>query len=242
MFRLFHSARRAFFVFTMWLHLNEIIRNAVVIRNYSCKFSQRWWGNLLCQSAWENHGNSWLTSTKTQVSTERKIPSRARVSGSHCNSYHFIELKPKITCIMTNYNIKRLTHLTRHWTQCLINCAWVTGTVRQTSEPVLTNEAQCCSDQKHFQGLSSSVLQRIIKRREVLGTTVGCPQVTSKGKKKNLNRKMYNKTTNRMLLWYTSVKEVVCFLLRMHYCCASLNPYRVSEWDIHIQSSKKTCY
>ena len=138
------------------------------------------------------------------------------------NSYLFIELKPKTTCIMTNYNIERLTHLTRHWTQCLMNCAWVTGTVRQTSEPVLTNEAQCCSDQKHFQGLSSSVLQRIIKRREVLGTTVGCPQVTSKGKKKNLNRKMYNKTTNRMLLWYTSVKEVVCFLLRMHYCCTIL--------------------
>ena len=241
MFRLFHSARRAFFVFTMWLHLNEIIRNAVVIRNYSCKFSQRWWGNLLCQSAWENHGNSWLTSTKTQVSTERKIPSRARVSGSHCNSYHFIELKPKITCIMTNYNIKRLTHLTRHWTQCLMICAWVTGTVRQTSEPVLTNEAQCCSDQKHFQGLSSSVLQRIREGRswELLWVA---HRSQVKVKKKNLNSKMYNKTTNRMLLWYTSVKEVVCFLLRMHYCCAILNSYRVSGWDIHIQSSKQTCY
>ena len=35
-------------------------------------------------SAWENHGNSWLTSTKTQVSPERKIPSRARVSGNRC--------------------------------------------------------------------------------------------------------------------------------------------------------------
>ena len=29
-------------------------------------------GDLLCQSDWENHGNSWLTSTKTQVVTERK--------------------------------------------------------------------------------------------------------------------------------------------------------------------------
>ena len=54
------------------LHLNEIIKNAVVIRNYSRKFIQRWWGKLLCRSAWENHGNSWLTSTKTQVSTERR--------------------------------------------------------------------------------------------------------------------------------------------------------------------------
>ena len=32
----------------------------------------------------KNHGNSWLTSTKTQVSTERKIPSRAGVSGNRC--------------------------------------------------------------------------------------------------------------------------------------------------------------
>ena len=29
------------------LHLNEIIKNTVVIRNYSCKFIRRWWGNLL---------------------------------------------------------------------------------------------------------------------------------------------------------------------------------------------------
>ena len=72
------------------LHLNEIIKNDVVIQNYSCKslpFIQRW-GNLLCQSAWENHGNSWLTSTKTQVSTGRKNPSRVRVSGNRCNHYY----------------------------------------------------------------------------------------------------------------------------------------------------------
>ena len=29
---------------------------------------------LLCQSAWENHGNSWLTSTKIQVPTDWKKP------------------------------------------------------------------------------------------------------------------------------------------------------------------------
>ena len=40
-------------------------------------------------------------------------------------------------------------------------------------------------------------------------------QVTSKGLKRNLNSKMYNKTTNRMLLRYTSVKEVICFLLKV---------------------------
>ena len=60
------------------LHLNQInkIKNAVVIRNYfgkSSPFVQRL-GNLLCQSAWENQGNSWLTSTKTQVSTTKKKP------------------------------------------------------------------------------------------------------------------------------------------------------------------------
>ena len=33
--------------------------------------------------AWKNHGNSWMTSTKTQVSTGRKKPSRVRVSGGH---------------------------------------------------------------------------------------------------------------------------------------------------------------
>ena len=35
--------------------------------------------NLLCQSTWENHGNSWLTSTKTQVSTRGKKNIRGRV-------------------------------------------------------------------------------------------------------------------------------------------------------------------
>ena len=58
-------------------HLNEInkIINAVMMWNYykSLPFIQ-WWGNLLCQSAWENHGNSWLTSTKTRFNREKKPP------------------------------------------------------------------------------------------------------------------------------------------------------------------------
>ena len=59
------------------LHLNQInkIKSVVVMRNHPGTFSppfiQRR-GNLLCQSTWENHGNSWLTSTKTQVSTREK--------------------------------------------------------------------------------------------------------------------------------------------------------------------------
>ena len=57
------------------LHLNEInkIINAVVMWNY-CKSLPliQWWGKLLCQNAWENHGNSWLTSTKTQFQQGEK--------------------------------------------------------------------------------------------------------------------------------------------------------------------------
>ena len=57
------------------LHLNEInkIINAVVMWNY-CKSLPliQWWGKLLCQNAWENHGNSWLTSMKTQFQQGEK--------------------------------------------------------------------------------------------------------------------------------------------------------------------------
>ena len=56
-------------------HLNEInkIINAVMMWNYckSLPFIQ-WWGKLLCQNAWENHGNSWLTSMKTQFQQGEK--------------------------------------------------------------------------------------------------------------------------------------------------------------------------
>ena len=76
--------------FNVILHLNEMnkIKKAVVIRNYSSKsspFIQRR-GNLLCQWTWENHGNSCLTSTKTQVPTKRKNHSRVRVCGNRCNT------------------------------------------------------------------------------------------------------------------------------------------------------------
>ena len=57
------------------LHLNEInkIINAVVMWNY-CKSLPliQWWEKLLCQNAWENHGNSWLTSMKTQFQQGEK--------------------------------------------------------------------------------------------------------------------------------------------------------------------------
>ena len=42
-------------------------------------FSDEGLNQLLCHNAWENHWNSWLTSTKTQVSTERKKTLRGRV-------------------------------------------------------------------------------------------------------------------------------------------------------------------
>ena len=70
------------------LYHNEAIKNAVVIQNNSLSFRPSFMSdegiNLLCHSAWANQGNIWLTSTKTQVLTERKNPSRARVSGYHC--------------------------------------------------------------------------------------------------------------------------------------------------------------
>ena len=54
----------------------------VVLRNYPGTFSPPFIQrrcNLLCRSTWENHGNSWLTSTKTQVSTRDKKNIRGRV-------------------------------------------------------------------------------------------------------------------------------------------------------------------
>ena len=84
-----HSSQSSRCFNNVILHLNEIIKNSVIIRNYSYRatpFIQRW-GNLLCQSAWENHGNSLLTlSTETHVSTERKSQSRARVGGNRWNT------------------------------------------------------------------------------------------------------------------------------------------------------------
>ena len=32
----------------------------------------QWWGNLLCQSSWENHGNSWLTRPRNLRFQQRK--------------------------------------------------------------------------------------------------------------------------------------------------------------------------
>ena len=59
------------------------------------------WKNM---SAWENHGNSWLTSTKAQVSTERKNPSRARISGNHCKSTTRAQCTYVSVLLFTNLN------------------------------------------------------------------------------------------------------------------------------------------
>ena len=67
------------------LYHNEAIKNAVVIQNNSLSFRPSFSDEgTFSVSARANQGNIWLTSTKTQVLTERKNPSRARVSGYHC--------------------------------------------------------------------------------------------------------------------------------------------------------------
>ena len=67
---LYVNCRECFGYFTQ-LAESSFFLNNVILHLKSSPFIHRW-GNLLCQCAWENHGNSWLTSTKTQVSTERK--------------------------------------------------------------------------------------------------------------------------------------------------------------------------
>ena len=67
------------------LYHNEAIKNAVVIQNNSLSFRPSFSDEgTFSVSTRANQGNIWLTSTKTQVLTERKNPSRARVSGYHC--------------------------------------------------------------------------------------------------------------------------------------------------------------
>ena len=63
---------------------NEIIKKAVVIRNNSLSFgpSFRDEGTFSVTA----REKTMETSTKTQVSTERKNPSRARVSGNRCKT------------------------------------------------------------------------------------------------------------------------------------------------------------
>ena len=79
------------------------------IFNYSCKslpFIQRWM-NSLCQSAWENHGDSWLTSTKTGFNREKKPFLRVHVSGNCCN-----RLKPEYILELKAQNI---SYRQLHW-------------------------------------------------------------------------------------------------------------------------------
>ena len=111
MFWLFHSPCFNNVIF----HLNEIkMLSSLYIRNYSLKSSpviqQR--GNLLCQSAWENYGNSWLTCTKTQVSTDRKNPLKAHVSCNWCNTDY--------CCLITIWNHCSYLWRTRYVKQSLL--------------------------------------------------------------------------------------------------------------------------
>lgn len=63
------------------------IKNTVVILNYSCKSSPfiQWWGNLLCQSEWENHGKQLIGMHENSGFNRGKNPWRVHVSGNHCN-------------------------------------------------------------------------------------------------------------------------------------------------------------
>ena len=53
----------------------------------------------------KNHGNSSLTSTKAQVSTERKNPSRARISGNHCKLTTRAQCTYVSLLLFTNLNL-----------------------------------------------------------------------------------------------------------------------------------------
>ena len=62
----------------------------------------------------KNHGNGWLTSTKTQVWTRRKKPLRARVSGNRCNIH------------VCTWHVQWLLlfNFRRDWVACLLVIHW----------------------------------------------------------------------------------------------------------------------
>ena len=126
-------------------HLNEIIKNAAVIRNFSCKSLP--WGNLLCQSAWKKK----TLPRRVLVVTAVKLTLRQRFWTLSRNAS-----TRNIPCTRSSKDIHSnlAPHACRTWNQSSRQTTKATKTIRHPSD--LNNRRNETELSKHIWSLKDA--------------------------------------------------------------------------------------